>query len=327
VLQDAIIGHTRQKELLQKILYSEKMASAYLFCGPEGVGKKLLALAFLKNFFCAHRNGCGACANCKKMDQGNHPDLLQLDPDEKSIKIDAIRAIQKHLKYHPLEAPRKVCLIDDAERMTWQAQSAFLKTLEEPTAATLFILISSQPETLLPTLCSRCQMIRFGRIPREPMIRYLAQNQATGEMDARILAAVSGGSLAKAIGKDREIYRNERRQLIEEIVSLPPPQENVLPHFQLSRRLVEHKEGLKMQLELLQLFFRDLLFVLEGRDQNDLINIDLMKTIIRRASQETADSVLAKLEALREAWQALDANANHQLTTDVLLMRLSQPAG
>ncbi|NLC70359.1 MAG: DNA polymerase III subunit delta' [Desulfuromonadaceae bacterium] len=326
MLGDGIIGHKRQKELLQKSLDGERVASAYLFSGPAGVGKKLLALNFLKIFFCDHKKGCGTCVNCKKMAQQVHPDLFFLDGSVGSIKIDEVRLIQKHLKYHPLEAPRKVCLIDDAERMTPAAQSAFLKTLEEPRDSTLFILVSSQPDSLLATIRSRCQTINFGRIPREGMTRHLVQHHGMEEMEARVLAAVADGSLAKALKEDQDLYRRDRTKLIEEIAALPEAMDNVLPHFQLSRLLTEKKQAQDARLELLQLFFRDVLFLLEGRTEADLINIDLAEIIRRRAERETSDSLLAKLEALREAGLALDGNANLQLTMDVLLMRLSRPA-
>ncbi len=326
MLGDAIIGHSRQKELLQKSLDRNRVASAYLFCGPAGVGKRLLALEFLKFFFCERKKGCGECVNCKKMEQGNHPDLLFLAAEEGTIRIDEVRLIQKHLKYHPLEAPRKVCLIDDAERMTPAAQSAFLKTLEEPSDSTLFILVSSQPEALLPTIRSRCQDVLFGRLPRDGMVRYLIQHQGLEEMEARLLAAIADGSLARALKEGKELKGQDRRQLLEAVAALPPATDNVLPLFLLSRRLAERKEAKEANLELLQLFFRDILFVLEGRSAADLINVDLAELVRGRARRETSASVLAKLEALQDAVRALEGNANLQLCMDVLLMRLSRPA-
>ena len=326
MLGDGIIGHKRQKKLLQKSLDRNRVPSAYLFCGPEEIGKKLLALNFLKFFFCRGNKGCGACVNCKKMEQGNHPDLFCLSGHAGPIKIDELRLIQKHLRFHPFEAPRKVCLIDDADRMTAAAQSAFLKTLEEPSASTLFILVSGKADLLLPTIRSRCQTVNFGRIPREMITLCLIRQHGMEEAEARVVAAVANGSLAKALKEDRELYISDRIKLIEDVDALPDAADNVLPHLQLAQRLSEKKGSQEARLELLQLYFRDVLFLLEGRTEADLINIDLVDIIRRRAERETSDSVLARLEALRETGLALAGNANLRLTLDVLLMRLSRPA-
>ena len=323
---DGIIGHPRPKELLRKALAHDRIASAYLFCGPEGVGKLLLARAFLKTCCCDHRNGCGKCGNCRKLEHGGHPDLVFLDGGEGPIKIEEVRLIQKHLRFHPFEAPRKVCLINNAEAMTTAAQSAFLKTLEEPRDNTLFILVSAQPDALLPTIRSRCQTLNFGPLPRRELVRQLMEQRGLDEQEARILAAVANGSMSKALDLNGEFFRDGRRQCLEEVAALPSPEENVLPHFQLSRRWTDQKENRQARLETLQFFFRDLLLLLSGRPESDLINADLIDLLRSRAQRETVDSALPKLAALRETERALEANANFQLTVDLLLMQLSETA-
>ena len=126
-----ILGHERQKDILRRALAGGRLAHAYLFEGPEGVGKRLMALALVRAVFCPE-GGCGVCAACRKVDHHNHPDLHLLEPDGTLIKIEQIRAIQKELSYRPLEARKKVCLIDSADRMNQAAGNALLKTLEEP---------------------------------------------------------------------------------------------------------------------------------------------------------------------------------------------------
>lgn len=323
---DGILGHRRQKELLQKALESNRVASSYLFTGPDGIGKKLLARSLIQVLFCEKKTACGECVGCRKFDSDSHPDLFCLEETEGSIKIEELRQIQNYLKFHPLEASRKVCLINDADRMTTAAQSAFLKTLEEPRDNTLFILISAQPEALLPTIRSRCQILNFGRIPREDLRRHLIEQHHMEEIEARILAAVANGSLTKALSENGHFYRHERKKIIASVAALPAALDHILPHFQLSSQWVKEKVERRPLLEILRFFFRDILFMLEGKPDSDLINADLLPIIRERAEKETVDSVLNKLGALRQAERALDFNVNFQLLADVLVMRLSTPA-
>ena len=139
-----VIGHDRQKDVLLRAVRHGRLAHAYLFAGPEGVGKRLMALALVRILFCAEERGCGECPPCRKVDHHNHPDLHLLEPDGNSIKIEQIRNIQRDLNLRPHEAARKVCLIESAEAMTVGAANALLKTLEEPRGDTLLILLSSQ---------------------------------------------------------------------------------------------------------------------------------------------------------------------------------------
>ena len=158
-----IIGHDRQKSILQRALSGGRLAHAYLFAGPEGVGKRLMALAVARALFCMTGNGCGECAACRKLEHSNHPDLHVLEPDGASIKIEQVRAIQRDLSLRPGEGSRKICLIEAAETTTTGAANALLKTLEEPRGDTLLILLTSQPQRLLETIRSRCQPLHFAR--------------------------------------------------------------------------------------------------------------------------------------------------------------------
>ncbi len=146
---DQILGHERQKEILSRALANGRIAHAYLFSGPDGIGKRLMAMALARAIVCLEQRGCGNCLACRKIDHQNHPDLHLLEPDGNSIKIDQIRSFQRELNFKPLEAPRKICMIEQADAMTVGAANALLKTLEEPRGDTLLILLSAQPNRLL----------------------------------------------------------------------------------------------------------------------------------------------------------------------------------
>ena len=316
-----IIGHDRQKNILQRALTGGRLAHAYLFAGPEGVGKRLMALAVARVLFCSAGTGCGECAACRKLAHRNHPDLHILEPDGNSIKIEQIRAIQRDLSLRPLEGSRKVCLIEAAELLTTAAANALLKTLEEPRGDTLLILLSSQPQRLLETIRSRCQLLQFPRQPLE-LIRASLQTQlGISDGEAHILAALADGSFKKAFGKDRQLYLEQRHTLLKTLTALSAG--SILPILEFAEQLAGDKATLPDILEIFQAFYRDVLLTLHGRDTQELVNLDLGEKVRRVAGREDVGTVLGKLEALGNARRQLERNLNPQLVMEVLLLRLA----
>lgn len=316
-----IIGHDRQKNILRRALASGRLAHAYLFAGPDGVGKRLMAIALARVLFCAHGTGCGECTACRKLDHRNHPDLHVLEPDGSSIKIEQVRALQRDLSLRPLEASRKLCLIEDADTMTVAAANALLKTLEEPRGDTVLLLLSSQPQRLLETIRSRCQLLLFSRQPLELLRDNLSQQLGVADAEAHVLAALSEGSFKKAFGKDRQLYLEERRRLLKTLTALSAG--SILQILEFAEQLAGDKATLPDILEIFQAFYRDVLFTLHGRDASELVNLDLCEKVQRMADREDVPSVLAKLDALGGARRQLERNLNPQLVMEVLLLRLA----
>lgn len=318
---ESILGHDRQKDILRRALSGDRLAHAYLFGGPEGVGKRLMALALTRAVFCLDGTGCGHCSACRKVDHNNHPDLHVLEPDGQSIKIEQVRRIQKELSYKPLEAPKKVCLIDGAEKLNVAAANAFLKTLEEPSGDALLILLSSSPEAVLSTIRSRCQRLPFSRIPRGTLEQVLCERLEIGHAEAHILAALSEGSFHKALGTDRELYLDRRRDILKTLSGLSSGR--VVPIFELAATLAAEKDQAHAILEILQAFYRDLLLTQYGRPEDELVNIDLKEKIVRMAQRHRPESLLHKLAAIETTSRQLDRNVNRQLCFEVLLMQLA----
>ncbi len=316
-----IHGHATQKDILRRALASGRLAHAYLFEGPEGVGKRLMALALVRAIFCKEGTGCGTCSACRKVDHNNHPDLLIVAPDGNTIKIEQVRALQKELAYRPLEAPRKICLIDGAEKLGTNAGNALLKTLEEPSPRALLILLSPLPEHVLGTIRSRCQRLPFARLPRTQVEGVLRERLNLDAAQGHILAALSEGSFQRALGRDRELYLEQRRELLKALTALSPG--SILPIFELARSLAEEKERLPDILEIFQAFYRDLLLVRHGRSEEELVNIDLREKLQRVAAREDTPSLLRKLDALANCRRQLTRNVNRQLALEVLLLRLA----
>lgn len=316
-----IIGHERQKDILHRALASDRLAHAYLFEGPAGIGKRLMALALVRAVFCLEKTGCGTCSACRKIDHCNHPDLHFLEPDGASIKIEQIRAIQKELSYRPLEAPKKVCLIESAEKMNPSAGNALLKTLEEPTGNTLIILLTSLPEAVLGTIRSRCQRLPFSRISQDRVRDVLLEKLGVDQTEGHILAALSEGSFDKALGKDRGLYLEDRIELLKALTALSPG--SIVPLFELAQKLADDKDRLPEIIEIFRVFYRDLLLYLHGKTKEELVNIDLMDKIRRVVAKESVPSLLSKLDAIGECLRHLSRNVNKQLAMEVLLMRLA----
>lgn len=318
---DQILGHDRQKEILSRALANGRVAHAYLFTGPDGIGKRLMAMALARAIVCEEQRGCGNCLACRKIDHQNHPDLHILEPDGKSIKIEQIRSFQKELNLKPLEAPRKICMIEQADAMTVGAANALLKTLEEPRGDTLLVLLSAQPNLLLETIRSRCQPLPFSRHPNSRIQAELEKQLGIASEESHVLAALSEGSFKKAFGKDRELYLDERRNLLKTLTGLSSG--SILPTLDFAEQLASDKTILPDILEIFQAFYRDVLMTLQGRDDDELVNLDLKEKIHRVSAREDVSTILAKLDALIEVRRQLDRNVNRQLAMEVLLLKLA----
>jgi len=318
---DSIIGHERQKNILRRALKNKRVAHAYLFEGPDGVGKRLVALALARALLCQTRQGCGDCAPCRKVDHNNHPDIHLLDAEGATIKIDQVRALQQQLALRPLEGEYRICLIDGAQQLNPAAANALLKTLEEPQPNTVIILLSSQPEALLTTIRSRCQRLPFQRVPKQRLTEILADRLDLQETEAAVLAALSDGSFKKALGPNKELYLQQRRELLRSLLTLSSG--SIIPLFKFAEELAGGKEQIQDILEIFQAFYRDLLLLKHGRPEQELVNLDMKETLYRQLNRETTQSLLKKLEALDAGRYHLHRNVNRQLAMELMLMRMN----
>lgn len=316
-----IIGHQQQIERLQAALEQHRLAHAYLFDGPDGVGKKLVAQTVARAFLCERGIGCGSCASCTKMAAGSHPDCYLLEPDGAAIKIDQVRALQPQLALRAFTGRGKVCLIDGAELMTREAANALLKTLEEPTSDTLIILISSRPESLLETIRSRCQRIRFTRLARQDIARYLEQALTLSAAEATVLAAVADGSLGKALGEYQDLYLKKRAELIQSLSALSST--SSIQAFELAQTLKTEKDLIGEILTIFDTYFRDLLLYQHGQPLDQLINQDLLPLIREQSQQLSTSQLITKLGAVATARTYLQRNVNLHLTMDHMLMQIA----
>jgi DNA polymerase-3 subunit delta' len=181
--------------------------------------------------------------------------------------------------------------------------------------------LSSQPQRLLETIRSRCQLLHFPRQPLELVRASLQTQLGVADDEAHVLAALSEGSFKKAFGKDRQLYLDDRRTLLKTLTALSAG--SILPTLDFAEQLAGDKAALPDILEIFQAFYRDVLLTLHGRDSAELVNLDLDEKVRRVAGREDATNVLAKLEALKSARWQLERNLNPQLVMEVLLLRLA----
>jgi len=316
---DTIRGLDSTLGLLRRSLRSGRIAHAYLFEGIEGCGKKKTALAFIEALFCGRDEGCGTCPSCKKMAALQHPDLHLVEPEGSFIKIDQIRDLQKQLSFRPFEAPKKACIIDDAERLNPAAGNALLKTLEEPPGNALLILISAGSGSMLPTILSRCQQLHFPALPHDAIEQHLIDEGVLPET-ARVAASLAAGSMRKAVEISREESVQRRATLLERLAALSLG--NVAALFAVAEEQAADKEAAVEMLELLTLFYRDALLLVSGG--RDLANVDLIPLVERAAKSHSPTRLMEKLQQVEDASQALSRNINTRLALDVLFMRLAK---
>lgn len=317
-----IIGHERQKKLLRQAWDNQRMAHAYLFTGAEGIGKRLMATALVRMIFCHSQTGCGTCAACRRVDHNNHPDLHIVEPEGSGIKIDAIRQLQKELAHPPLEAPRRICIIDDADRLNPAAGNALLKTLEEPRSEVMLILVSAYPDAVLETIRSRCQQLPFARLEQK-MIAQVLSEQQIDPTESQILAALSEGSLKKALGSDREFFLQQRKEIFKALASLSPG--SVVPMLELAEKWSNDKEQLEDLINVLLSCYRDIFVMVSHGSSSLLTNVDMLDRLRHQAAKETALSIQHKLTAILDCRHHLLRNVNRQLAMEHLLIQLTRP--
>jgi DNA polymerase III subunit delta' len=335
----SILGQSQPKKILTNALQNSSVAHAYLFYGPESVGKKKLAIALAKALNCKGTDpldACDECESCRKIERGIHPDFFYLEPvkstptsREAAIKIETIRELQKKLGFMPYEGRTKVVVIDSAELMNPQAMNSFLKTLEEPPSSTVLLLISSNPNRMLPTLLSRCQGIQFHRLAASDIQTIIqSQPQEEGEpwTESELAFRVhrSQGSVARALAEDLDEIENLREQLLEVLEKVSFDRMDIV--FAFAKAWARHTEQLQPVLNELLGLIRDLALYRSGCAQTDIQNGDLSARMIPIAQARSLKAWLDRFTAVRNTQIALSGNANAQLFLENMLIEFCEAA-
>lgn len=321
-----IIGHWENIHLLQNAINQNQVAHAYLFIGPKGVGKKTTALAFTRALFCSCLTGgdaCGHCRCCRQVKEGNHPDLHQISPTGSSIKIDQVREIQKKATIKPYQGQRVIFLLEQAETMTSEAANCLLKLLEEPNQGVSFILLSTQPYALLPTVVSRCQILSFRALSTAEITRGLKQTLNLEEKEIHLALALAGGSLGQAL----KITQDKQRQNIrdETLIMVRNLKKFTLSEIcRKAEELAASKEMLAARLDVILLWFRDILVWQLTQNQELLLNQDYLSIISEEALFYTSNRLHNIISQVEQTQRYLNTNVNARLAIEVLMLSLRQ---
>ena len=340
-----ILGQERVLGYLKAALGRGRLAHAYLFLGPEGVGKESVARALAAALNCAELqedgDACGQCPSCKRLAAGTNPDFVVINPTSKGrqpqITIDQIRELRRVTAYPPVGGGWRVALIKPAETLNDAAANSLLKTLEEPPAHHLLILTAGVEANLFPTIVSRCHKLAFTPLPYSVITEEL-QRRGLDPSQATLMAALSGGSLGRALALEPEDLLRQRQQVLADLEALS--QGNASTALDWAQGLAkkekketeeegkEERKGRKKSEEtdnfilFSQLWYRDLLLLSYGAPARLLAHQDRLPELQVEAASNQRDAWLAKLAALSEAQRRLRANLNPELTLDLLGLRL-----
>ena len=336
----SVYGQQRAVDALRAALRGGSVHHAYLFAGPEGVGKERAAVGLAQALTCPDKplEGCGVCSSCTRIQRGSHPDVLWLMPDaerverglagradisgtpSRDIRVDQIRAIQERLSLRGLESPRKVAIVASAEAMNPQAQNAFLKTLEEPPSDTTLVLLCSALDRLLPTIRSRCSKVHFGPLPLDFLAQRVQQERKLDPGTAALVAVMAGGSLGRALALDVKALAR-RKELITRFETL-----NEADALSLLRFAEEHgssRDDAEQALAILQVWTRDVAVARAGGTH--LANQDL-EPLARESAARHSEAALHRRFALIERAQGaiLGRNGAPRLQLERMLIEMME---
>jgi DNA polymerase-3 subunit delta' len=334
----SVIGQPRAIDALQAALRGGVVHHAYLFAGPEGVGKELAAVGLAQALICPEQPdvGCGTCASCTRVVKGLHPDVTWLMPDDervsrglagrsdftgtpsRDIRVEQIRGLQERISLRGLESRRKVALIVSAQRMNDQAQNAFLKTLEEPPSDTTLILIASEMDRMLPTIRSRCSKVHFGPLPVDVVAQRVQQERKLDPPTAALAAVMAGGSLGRALRLDLAGLAR-RKELLTRFEALKP--DDALGVLRFAEEYGGSREEAEQALALLALWLRDVARTQVGAE--GLANMD-MGELARQAAARTHESELhRRLQLIERARGAISGrNGSPRLQMERMLLEM-----
>ena len=325
-----VVGHEHAINGLRRALLSDRVRHAYLFTGPEHIGKALLARRFAQTLLCtggpdpsvAPQNPCNTCLSCRKVMHNNHPDVhyITRPPERQFILIEQVRALQSDTSRKTLEGRRNVFIIDGMHEMNVQSANCLLKTLEEPEPDVVLLLTAPDPSLLLPTILSRVQQIPLNLLTTTQIKTALEQQWQVEPDEATLIAALAAGRMGWAIkAVEKEEMLEDRKTQLETLIRLPAL--STAQRFDIAQRLSTDSDKLHGILELWLLWWRDML--LAANNSLDLIvNVDMSSTIQKQAAKVGPAQSQRMVRAILGTMEALDQNVNARIALEVLMLDL-----
>ena len=324
---NAVAGHERIIKSLRESIKNDMTSHAYIFCGNKGSGRNLTAGAFAKTANCLspiNGNACGKCPSCIQFESGNNPDVFYVKATKTiSISVDDIREqIVNEVKIKPYSYKRKIFIIDKADTMTSQAQNALLKTLEEPPKYVLIILIAENTENFLPTVLSRCVMMKFSPISVNLIKNYLINNCAMNEDDAAFYAEYSVGSIGEALRlSDDENFYQMRNDIISCLDRLDTMD---FVSAMLMAKEMEKYKAYSEHFDIMYMFYRDVFCMRLFKDDRYVIQKDKIGLIEKKAKNLNEQTIAKRLDFIMDIKKKIRQNTAFRLSMEVLFMNLKE---
>src|SRR4029450_5738717 len=337
---DELTGNSRVKAVLKRMLVADRLPGAMLFTGEEGIGKKLFALEIARALNCRtpkNEEACGVCSSCVRIRKLNyptrddvdewtqiiwtdHPDVGLVVAPKRVLRVEQMRQIEKEANFRPFEGKARVFLIDEADKLTDASANALLKVLEEPPRTSHLLLITSRPAMLLPTILSRCQMIRLSPLTPAEIESHLVKTDLDVKT-ARLRARAAGGSLGRALSGDLVTFTSQRKAMLKVLNALVLSQ-NRAELLRSAEQLNEaqYKDEFEERLDVLETLIRDAWMLSLGVNSEQLVNEDLLpelREIAEKLDSSRAADWILQIEDLREQ---LIVNVNRKITTDSLFL-------
>ena len=337
---DELIGNSRVKAVLKRMLVADRLPGAMLFTGEEGIGKKLFALEVARALNCRtpkNCEACGVCSSCVRIKKLNYPTRDDADewtqiiwtdyPDvglvvapKRVLRVEQMRQIEKEANFRPFEGKARVFLIDEADKLNDASANALLKVLEEPPKTSHLILITARPAMLLPTILSRCQMIRFSPLTPEEIQSHLVKTNLDVKT-ARLRARAAGGSMGRALSGDLVTFTSQRKAMLKVLNALVVSDDRA----QLLRsgeqlNEAQYKEEFEERLDVLETLIRDAWMLSLGVETSRIVNEDLsaeLKEVAQKLDPKCAGDWILQIEDVREQ---LIVNVNRKVTVDSLFL-------
>ncbi len=332
-----VVGHRRLLSLLSHAIARQSLTPSLILSGPEGVGKRLTAISIAQELNCltvaqgfspaSSSGACGTCTVCSRIARGTHPDVMTIEPGETgSIKIEQVRAAIDRANYRPFEGRRRVTIIEEADALVPAAQNALLKTLEEPLPASVFVLVTSRPDTLLPTVRSRCAHLRFGRLQVAEVASVLEGSQDYSHTDALTAAAASDGSVRRALDLEADAFTEARSDAEGLLQAAGRDPRTRLDHakdlLKGGGSAASEREHLGARLTAMTALVRDAGLLASGGDPRLLANLDRRPVVDSMARTLGVDRIERIFAAVTRAEDALERNVSPKVVADWLAVQL-----
>lgn len=322
-----VVGHKDILKYISSAVENNRVSHAYILNGERGSGKKMLANLFAMTLLCetGDNEPCGKCHSCKQAESGNHPDIIRVTHEKpNSISVDDIRTqVNNTVDIKPYQGPYKVYIIPQADMMTPQAQNAILKTIEEPPSYAVFLLLTENAETLLPTINSRCVMLKLRNIKDTLIKKYLMENLEIPDYEADMCTAFAQGNMGRAIMLANSDHFNEIRE--EAVQLLKHINEMELNEIVAAvKNISVYKLEITDYLDIIMIWYRDVLLYKATKEIDKVVFKDQLQSIKEQARKSSYEGIELILESLEKAKARLKANVNFDLVMELLFLTIKE---